>query len=151
MESRLRPDSGLPKQKTSFSLADKRSSRRAKIRSTRCNNGVVIKVVTNAIMTRITKIEGGSTPISYPIFSATSSISPRVFISVPIVKLSFQDSPTKRAGLLINPISVRNPVKAKKRGRKKTRAISSTFSIITLRNPMLGGITTPAMKAPNRA
>ena len=175
MESRLRPDSGLPKQKTSFSLADKRSSRRAKTRSTRCNNGVVIKVVTNAIMTRITKIEGGSTPISYPIFSATSSISPRVFISVPIVKLSFQDSPTKRAatahppsfpatatvissrqtpqsaGLLINPISVRNPVKAKKRGRKKTRAISSTFSIITLRNPMLGGITTPAMKAPNRA
>ena len=134
-----------------------------------------MKVVTRAIMTRITKIEGGSTPISYPMFNATNSINPRVFISVPIVKLSFHDSPTKRAataqppsfpatatvinnrqtpqsaGLLINPISVRNPVKAKKSGRKKTRAMSSTFSIITLRNPRLGGITTPAMKAPNRA
>lgn len=92
-----------------------------------------------------------------------------------MVKLSFQDSPTKReatahppnfpttatvinnrhthhnSGVLINPICVRNPVKAKNNGRKKTNAISSTFSIITLRKPKLEGMTTPAIKAPNKA
>ena len=55
------------------------------------------------------------------------------------------------SGLFIKPISVRNPVKAKNRGKKKTNEISSTFSIITFRKPRLDGITSPAIKAPNSA
>ena len=107
--------------------------------------------------------------------STTSSINPRVFINAPIYKLSFQLSPTKRAeniappnlpmmatmmkiphihhssGLLSNPISVRNPVETKNNGRKSASDTSSTFSVMILRNFTLLGITTPAMKAPNRA
>ena len=55
------------------------------------------------------------------------------------------------SGLLIRPISVRKPVKAKNNGRKKTKEMSSTFSIITFRKPRFDGITTPAMNAPNKA
>ena len=143
--------------------------------STKSRIGVVINVVTSAMITNITNIEGGRTPSSYPILSATSSISPRVFINVPIMRLSFQFSPTslaailqppifpttatniskrqtnKSSGVFIRPISVRKPVKAKNNGRKNTNATSSTFSIITFLNPKFEGITTPAMKAPNRA
>ena len=64
MESRLRPDSGRPKQNISLRFKDNFSSRCTKKRSTKCSSGVVIKVVTSAIMTKITKIDGGSTPIS---------------------------------------------------------------------------------------
>ena len=55
--------------------------------------GVVINVVTKAIITNITNIGGGSMPISYPMFSTISSIKPRVFISTPIERLSRHDSP----------------------------------------------------------
>ena len=61
------------------------------------------------------------------------------------------DIPAKKIASFKPSIYLNFLLNRKKRGRKKTRAISSTFSIITLRNPMLGGITTPAMKAPNRA
>ena len=146
-----------------------------KTRSTKANKGVAMNVVIRAMITSITKISGGRTPISYPMFKATSSINPRVFINVPTIRLSFQFSPTafaakvqppslpviatsmnskhthQRLGVFIRPISVRNPVKAKNKGRKNTSARSSTFSIMIFRNPGEGGITTPAMKAPNRA
>ena len=60
----LRPDSGRPKQNISLRFKDNFSSRCTKKRSTKCSSGVVIKVVTSAIMTKITKIDGGRTPIS---------------------------------------------------------------------------------------
>ena len=48
-----------------------------KIRSNNFSKGVVINVVVNAININMTNTSGGNTPISYPIFKATSSISPR--------------------------------------------------------------------------
>ena len=39
-------------------------------------NGVVIKVVTSVISTKITNTEGVNIPISYPIVNTTSSIKP---------------------------------------------------------------------------
>ena len=137
--------------------------------------GVAINVVNKDMISSTTNIWAERMPISNPMFSATSCISPRVFISVPTIRLSFQFSPTARAasvhppnfpamattinsrhtphnsGVFINPISVCSPEKAKNRGRKNTREISSTFSIMTLRNPRFMGITTPAMNAPKRA
>ena len=119
--------------------------------------GVVIKVVTNAMITSITKIEGGNIPISYPIFNTISSISPRVFIKIPIERLSFHVSPRMRAvkappinfpltatkikipqiihkcGELSNPISVRSPVNTKNKGNSKVTDTSSILSIINLR------------------
>ena len=137
--------------------------------------GVAINVVNKDMISSTTNIWAERMPISNPMFRATSCISPRVFISVPTIRLSFQFSPTARAasvhppnfpamattinsrhtphnsGVLIKPISVCSPEKAKNRGRKNTREISSTFSIMTLRNPRFMGITTPAMNAPKRA
>ncbi len=52
------------KQNISLRFKDNFSSRCTKKRPTKCSSGVVIKVVTSAIMTKITKIDGGSTPIS---------------------------------------------------------------------------------------
>ena len=138
-------------------------------------NGVVIKVVTSVISTKITNTEGVNIPISYPIVNTTSSINPRVFMSAPMYRLSFQLSPTNRAeniappnfpamattmkirhshhnsGLFRRPISVRNPVDTKNKGRNRARDTSSTFSVMILRNLMFPGMTTPAIKAPKRA
>ena len=119
--------------------------------------GVVIKVVIRAIITNITNIEGGRMPISYPIFNTISSISPRVFIKIPMDRLSFHVSPSIRAvkappmnlpltatrinkpqiihkcGVLSNPISVRNPVNTKNNGSSKVTETSSILSIMSLR------------------
>ena len=137
--------------------------------------GVAMNVVNKDMINSTTNIWAERIPISNPMFRATSCISPRVFISVPTIRLSFQFSPTARAasvhppnfpamattmnskhtphssGVLIKPISVCNPEKAKNRGRKNTKEMSSTFSIMTLRNPMFVGMTTPAINAPKRA
>ena len=56
-----------------------------------------------------------------------------------------------RSGLFSSPISVRNPVETKNKGRNRASDTSSTFSVMILRNFTLLGITTPAMNAPNNA
>jgi len=133
-----------------------------------------MNVVTNVIRTNIAKIVGGRICISYPMVSMTNSISPRVFNKAPMQRLSCQFSPLNRAasnappnfpkiatnvniphiiqlsGVLSNPISVRNPVDTKKRGRKSANETSSTFSVIILRNLIFAGMTTPAINAPKR-
>ena len=55
------------------------------------------------------------------------------------------------SGLFNSPISVRNPVETKNKGRNNASETSSTFSVMILRNFTLLGITTPAMNAPNSA
>ena len=52
---------------------------------------------------QITKIEGSNTPFHKSILRATNSINPRVFISVPIVRLFFHDSPTRREAIAQPP------------------------------------------------
>ena len=44
-----------------------------------------------------------------------------------------------------------NPVDTKDKGRNSARDTSSTFSVMILRNLTFPGITTPAIKAPNKA
>ena len=61
-----------------------------KIKSIKSITGPVIKVVTNAIITIIVKTSGVITFKSKPMFNTTNSISPRVFINAPIVRLSLQ-------------------------------------------------------------
>lgn len=91
------------------------------------------------MITIITNISGGRMPISHPMFNAINSVSPRVFINVPMTKLSRYLPPVSltaaghhppglpavankmktthtphNSGVLINPILVRSPVKAKR-------------------------------------
>ena len=56
-----------------------------------------MKVVTSAISTIIANSAGEITPMSRPTLSTTSSMSPRVFISVPIAQESRHDIPLVRA------------------------------------------------------
>ena len=68
-----------------------------------------MKVVARAIITIITKIRADKIPRSYPIFSTTNSINPRVFIKTPIAKESRQLMRVQRA---INMLPTSLPITA---------------------------------------
>ncbi|OPZ93528.1 MAG: hypothetical protein BWY72_02446 [Bacteroidetes bacterium ADurb.Bin416] len=108
-------------------------------------------------------------------FNTISSINPLVFISTPIERLFLVLSPKSLAGMAVppnlptiatrmtspqvnhksgvfnNPISVRKPVNTKNKGKSKETETSSTLSTMIRRKLVMGGITTPARKAPNSA
>jgi hypothetical protein len=60
------------------------------------SSGGAIIVVTTAIITSIAKKVGEITPRSNPMLSTINSTSPRVFISVPSVRDSFNERPSAR-------------------------------------------------------
>ena len=121
------------------------------------------------------KSAGEITPMSRPMFSKTSSINPRVFISTPMELASRQDMPEMRAATvdppnfptiatliiktvknqlaapLTRPMLVRKPLKAKNMGSKSTMARSFNFSVRACTKAGCFGMITPIRKAPNRA
>ncbi len=116
------------------------------------NNGVVMKVVTSAMMTIIENSAGEMTPISSPMLRMTNSIRPRVFINVPRPAASRRGMPVSQAanvdppnfptvatrmispqyihicGPLTSPTLVRNPVNAKNNGSKRVTVMVSNRS-----------------------
>ena len=104
-----------------------------------------------------------------------SSMRPRVFMSAPTERESFQFIPVKRAARLtppnfpvtataitsrhimkswyvaMLPICVLRPVNAKNKGSKATNVISSNFSLMMRRKFVSDGMMIPARNAPNKA